>query len=920
MELKLQSEELYRAVEEARSTADQYIELYDRAPVGYCTIDDNGIIQKCNLRLATMLGVDRILLTQGLQQLSRFVLSSDEGTYYLFLQSLKSSVGSKSCELRLENTHKLVLYVEILADSIVDNMTSHDDRERFDLVIIDITDKFEFKSRAENLLKRFNSMFDGASEGIMIIDAEGKLIDANRAFAEMHGYSPEEIRGLSLSQLDVPETARLSKERIRRIMAGECVKFEVEHYHKEGSIFPLEVTASLVKVSGESYIQSFHRDISERNRMLKALQEYQCQLESRISERTELLQQEIIERTGIEASLNEAVEAADAANGAKSIFMAHMSHEIRTPLSGLLGMTGLLLEESLTDRQRNYAEKIKKSGAMLLDVVNDILDYSKINAGKTEIERIVFSLDELIPKLVEVFSFQAAEKGLKLQAVIPDIPPLLLGDPLRLSQVLNNLLNNAIKFTAAGEIRLTVNVLKSTASFVHLEISIADTGIGMSKAEMSSLFIPFNQADSSTTRRYGGSGLGLTISRQLIELMGGTIRVESSPGQGSVFTFLLCLPVAQPVRQVNMQTLPRGDRRQYRDVRALVAEDVEINREIIVAMLESSGIEVDVAINGREAVEMAAVQNYDIVFMDIQMPELDGLDAAREIRGLPHEKLLSLPIIALTAHALPGDREKSLVAGMNDHLDKPIEREVLEDVLQRWLPVENMIILPGPPDVMATNDVNLIHGEPGLDVPAALQRLDGNGGLYLKLLRDFVAGYGDAAAQVREGLRADLRDEAIHLIHSMKGVAGNIGGKELAAAAAELERACRTSGVGVPLSLGVPLRRFTACHEALIAAIGLVLAKHPAALQINQEGLAGNPTEMMVQLLKLKKVLETGEPKPCIEIITSLMAMQWPESIVTFLNELDKLIWRFRFGDALAILNEQVMEIGITGAEMADEQ
>jgi signal transduction histidine kinase len=363
----------------------------------------------------------------------------------------------------------------------------------------------------------------------------------------MHGYSTDEMLHMSLRDLDTPATAQLVPERMERILAGNALMFEVEHYHKDGHVFPLEVSASRIDTKGGTYVQVFHRNVTDRKRAEAAQQESLTLLEQRVAERTAQLK----ESTSLAQDLSIKSETA---NLAKSTFLANMSHEIRTPMSGMLGMTELLLGTSLTDKQRNYAEKIRTSGKALLAILNDILDFSRINAGKLTLESAPFSMEEVMENVVNIFGSQVAKKGIRLQATIdPKLPAALLGDPLRLTQVINNLMGNAVKFTQAGAIRLTVKVRRQTATEVELEISVQDTGIGMTEEELSRLFTVFGQADESTTRRFGGTGLGLAISRQLVELMGGTIRAESTPGKGSVFTVVLSVPV---VPEVMAQGLP----------------------------------------------------------------------------------------------------------------------------------------------------------------------------------------------------------------------------------------------------------------------------------------------------------------------------------------------------------------------------
>jgi PAS domain S-box-containing protein len=744
-------------------------------------------------------------------------------------------------------------------------------------------------------LKKLSETVKQSPVTVVITDKNGTIEYVNPTFCEITGYSAKEAIGQNpriLKSGDYPES--FYKDLWDTILSGRTWRGELLNRKKNDEEFWESASISPIKNDdGEiTHFVAVKEDITAKKQM--------------------------------EEELIQSKRAADEANKAKGDFVANMSHEIRTPMNAVIGMTHLALKTELTPKQRDYLNKIESSANSLLGIINDILDFSKIEAGKLDIESVEFNLDNVLDNLANLVTVRAQKKeDLEiLFATSRKVPRSLVGDPLRLGQILINLANNAVKFTESGEILVSTELVNQNEDQVTLKFSVSDTGIGLTEDQIDNLFEAFSQADTSTTRKFGGTGLGLTISKRLAEMMGGKIWVESQTGRGSTFSFtanfslgkekakerfvpsadlrgmkvlvvddnansrqilekilesfsfevalaasgeeglaelegapkdqpydlvimdwkmpgmdgieasklikshkglskippiilvtayareeivqrakqlglegFLFKPVSPSVlldaimqaKGKDIQTVARVDRKKednaeelnaIRGARVLLAEDNEINQQVALEILESAGLNVSLADNGREAVSAVKEKYYDAVLMDIQMPVMNGYEATREIRK--DERFKDLPIIAMTAHAMAGDEEKSLEAGMNGHVTKPIDPNQLFAALLKWIQPSKGAAADRQPDVTfeetaLTQETQAEEGLPesltGFDLKAGLERLRGNKRLYRKLLLDFGTKYAGVAAEIRETLDAKDLKQAHSLIHNLKGLA-----------------------------------------------------------------------------------------------------------------------------------------------------
>jgi PAS domain S-box-containing protein len=576
----------------------------------------------------------------------------------------KKAMETKKIETAEKYVPELNRYIRATSNPILD--------ENGEILFIveqlqDITESKQTEEELKQREKLLNRIFDILPIGLWLADNNGKLQRGNPAGKRIWGAEP----------LVSPEEYEVFKA--WRLPSGEEILPEdwaLAHTIKEGITIEDELLEIEAFDNKRRIILNYTSPVlSDDGEMLGAI----------------IVNNDITELKKTEMELIKAKEAAEAANAAKSEFLANMSHEIRTPMNAIIGFTDLLMETEMSDVQRHYTQIVQKSGETLLNLIEDVLDISKIDAGKLELERLDFDLLNLLKDFIDTMSLRAQLKGLELSYCLKENVPLLLhGDPGRLTQILTNLTGNAIKFTSEGKVIIHVSVESQKCDNVMLRFSVSDTGIGIPEDKIDMIFEKFTQADASNSRRFGGTGLGLAISKQLVEMMDGNIGVISKVGEGSKFWFTVWLEKQSKAKGVEKFEKEILNQTNNKVLKILLVEDDMLNQEVVQTMLINLEFDVDTVDNGVEAIKALETQSYDLVLMDIQMPEMDGLAATKIIRS-PESKVINkdIPIIALTAYAMQGDRDKFFEAGMNDYISKPISLKAVEELLDKW----NNIIL-----------------------------------------------------------------------------------------------------------------------------------------------------------------------------------------------------------------------------------
>jgi PAS domain S-box-containing protein len=745
-----------QAEREQRDGEARYRQLVELSPDGIM-VHEGGIVIYCNPAAATIVGAKSCEQTVGRTMID-FVHPDSLTHAHSRVAQLDRGDPLAKADIQFLRLDGAVVDVEAVSAKF-----SIAGREYAHTVIRDITGRRKASDALRESEERFRSLVDSSGDGVVLQMADYSIAICNASAQRITGLTAEQMVG----RAPRPEGWNAVQE--------DGTRFDLNEHP---SIVALRTGHEASRMFGVSEASRPIRWISVNTRPLfRAGDALPYAAVSSVTDMTERVDAQRAERR--------AREAAEEASNAKSEFLANMSHEIRTPMNGVMGMVDLVLDTDLTPEQREHLEITKSSAEALLTIINDILDFSKIEAGRTELDPQPFRLGLTLDECVRTMAVRAHRKGLEFSAeVAADVPDALIADAGRLRQVIVNLVGNAIKFTELGEVVVTISLHSRDGDDVSLLVSVRDTGIGIAEEKQAIVFDAFTQADTSTTRQYGGTGLGLAISARLVEVMEGHLWVESTLGAGSTFNFTVrarCDTNASAT--VSASRPPR--RISARPLRILVAEDNVVNQRVAVSLLERRGHSVALAINGRQAVEAVARERFDIVLMDVQMPEMGGFQATAAIRAAESADGKRLPIIAMTAHSMAGDRERCLEAGMDSYVSKPIDFSLLFEAIEG--------LTGGAPATVTTTEeqgieaANDASGEQVLDRDLLLGLVGGDTKLLREVVDLFVLDCPLNVAAIRAALSADNVAGVTEAAHALKGAAASLAGGRVASVARRLE-------------------------------------------------------------------------------------------------------------------------------------
>ena len=645
IELEMQNEELRLKQQELETAKARYFDLYDLAPMGYLTFSKNGLILEANLSAATMLGVARTLLHQ--KSMSYFIPPEDQNDYYLHRKQLINTGDMQEWEMRMLRADGSTFWAFLKA------APAHNGE--YWIVFSNIDDRLMSEEKLRVSEGKYRLLIESAAEGIVIVQ-DGYLKFANEIMQELTGYTREELLLRPFLEFIHSEDRDLFLNNHLKRFKGQLVtlRYELRLLRKDKSIQWVELGGVKTEWEGQDATIDFMTDTTARRLW--------------------------------EDQLHKAKAAAESANQAKSEFLSNMSHEIRTPMNGVIGMTQLLEMTELSEEQKSYLGPLASSGKHLLSLINDILDLSKIEAGMVNIENSNFGLRSAINDVMLLQKSAIHNKGLFLSVdIAEEIPAVVSGDVLRCKQILNNLLNNANKFTSKGGITIGAKVIERHDTSILTEISVRDTGIGVSHEAQENIFKPFTQAERTTTRDFGGTGLGLTISRNLAELMGGALEVESHPGGGSCFKLTLPFNIFESKIVEEKQIKPKTSVWDGPKLHLLFVEDNPINMTYNKAICRKLGFSGMFVENGLACLAALEQQTFDLILMDIQMPVMNGEEALKKIREKEEGASAHQPVIALTAYSLRQDRERFLENGFDGYISKPVDINLFIEEIKRCL-------------------------------------------------------------------------------------------------------------------------------------------------------------------------------------------------------------------------------------------